>query len=254
VNKSQTARQYLHPGNAALFQTLLIPIDEEREMEMLSPFQFPYVPAADRTPTPPPDALQPGMLARVLDEIDHGLLLLDLTGRILHTNFPGRRELTNGRALRSVDGMLCTSQPGSQPKLRQALKDAERDYRSIVELDDADDPLSLAFIPLAALHGSSTVDTVLVMCSRRLGCESLTMQMFARSKRLTRAEQNVLARLCAGHGAEEIACLEGIRMSTVRTHIKNVRQKTGSSSIREVVHRVSRMPQIVSALRIVGES
>ncbi len=75
------------------------------------------------------------------------------------------------------------------------------------------------------------------------------MQMFARARHLTRAEQNVLARLCAGHGAEEIACLEGIRMSTVRTHIKNVRQKTGSSSIREVVHRVSRMPQIVSALR-----
>ena len=39
-------------------------------------------------------------------------------------------------------------------------------------------------------------------------------------------------------------------MSTVRTHIKNVRQKTGSSSIRELVHRVSRMPQIVSALRL----
>ena len=109
----------------------------------------------------------------------------------------------------------------------------------------------MAFIPLAAVHGSDTVDTVLVMCSRRPGCEMLTMQMFARARRLTRAEQNVLARLCAGHGAEEIACLEGIRMSTVRTHIKNVRQKTGSSSIREVVHRVSRMPQIVSALRIV---
>ena len=78
------------------------------------------------------------------------------------------------------------------------------------------------------------------------------MQMFARAKHLTRAEQNVLAQLCAGHGAEEIACLQGIRMSTVRTHIKNVRQKTGSSSIREVVHRVSRMPQVVSALRIVA--
>ncbi|MBB3180599.1 helix-turn-helix transcriptional regulator [Variovorax sp. Sphag1AA] len=224
-------------------------------MEMLSQFRFPYVPAADRTPASPPDALQPGMLARVLDEIDHGLLLLDLTGRILHANFPARRELMSGHTLRSIDGMLAASQAGSQPKLRQALKDAERDYRSIVELDeDPEDPLSLAFIPLAALHGASTVDTVLVMCSRRPGCESLTMQMFARSKRLTRAEQNVLARLCAGHGAEEIACLEGIRMSTVRTHIKNVRQKTGSNSIREVVYRVSRMPQIVSALRIASEN
>ncbi len=48
------------------------------------------------TVAPPPDALQAGLLARVLDEIDHGLLLLDLTGRILHANRPARRELTPG--------------------------------------------------------------------------------------------------------------------------------------------------------------
>jgi DNA-binding CsgD family transcriptional regulator len=199
---------------------------------------------------PNPDALQAGMLSRVLDEVDHGLVLVDLTGRILHANHPARRELASARALRNVDGMLSTGDPAWQPKLRQALRDAERDCRSIVELEHASDPLSLAFIPLAALPGGAAIDTVLIMCSRRAGCENLTMQMFARAKRLTKAEQGVLAQLCAGQRAEEIAGLQGIRLSTVRTHIKNVRQKTGSNSIREVVHRVSRMPQIVSALRV----
>lgn len=211
-----------------------------------------FQPTRTEAPTllPMPDALQAGMLARVLDEIDHGLVLVDLTGRILHANHPARRELTAARALRNVDGMLCTSEAAWQPKLRQALKDAERDCRSIVELEHASEPLSLAFIPLAAPNQSGRIDTVLIMCSRRAGCEMLTMQMFARAKRLTKAEQSVLAQLCAGHRAEDIACLQGIQLSTVRTHIKNVRQKTGSSSIREVVHRVSRMPQIVSALRL----
>jgi DNA-binding CsgD family transcriptional regulator len=78
------------------------------------------------------------------------------------------------------------------------------------------------------------------------------MQMFARAKGLTRSEQAVLTQLCAGHRADEIACLHGVRLSTVRTHIKNVRQKTGSTSIREIVHRVTRMPQVVSALRLVA--
>jgi DNA-binding CsgD family transcriptional regulator len=221
-------------------------------MELADDFQIRYVSDTGREVSAvPPDAIQPGMLSRVLDEIDHGLLLLDLTGRILHANYPARRELTAARALRNGDGMLCAAHAGAQAKLRQALKDAERDCRSIVELEHEGDALSLAFVPLAAVHGEGRVDTVLVICSRRPGCETLTMQMFARARHLTRAEQNVLSRLCAGHGAEEIACLEGIRMSTVRTHIKNVRQKTGSSSIREVVHRVSRMPQIVSALRLV---
>ncbi|MEP6719918.1 MAG: helix-turn-helix transcriptional regulator [Variovorax sp.] len=198
----------------------------------------------------PPDALQAGMLARVLDEIDHGLVLVDLTGRILHSNHPARRELAAARALRNADGMLCAGQPAWQARIRQALRDAERGCRSIVELEHASDPLSLAFIPLEPRDTGAEIDTVLIMCSRAAGCEMLTMQMFARAKQLTRAEQNVLAQLCAGHGAEEIAGLQGICLSTVRTHIKNVRQKTGSSSIREVVHRVTRMPQIVSALRL----
>ena len=197
----------------------------------------------------PPDPLQPGVLARVLDEIDHGLLLIDLTGRILHSNHLASRELVAARALCDAGGMLEASRRGSQARIRQALRDAERGCRSIVELEDEMQPLSLAFIPLEPRAPGAALDTVLVICSRAVGCESLTMQMFARARQLTCAEQGVLSQLCAGRRAREIACLQGICVSTVRTHIKNVRQKTGSSSIREVVQRVSRMPQIVSALR-----
>ncbi len=212
----------------------------------------PAQPAPSTVTAAAPDPLQAGMLARVLDEIDHGLLLVDLTGRILHANHPARRELAAARALRSAGGMLNAGLPEWQARIRQALKDAEHDCRSIVELDHASEPLSLAFIPLGSGAVGAPVDTVLIMCSRRPGVEMLTVQMFAHAKRLTKAEQNVLTQLCAGHGAEEIACLQGICLSTVRTHIKNVRQKTGSGSIREIVHRVSRMPQIVSALRLVA--
>jgi DNA-binding CsgD family transcriptional regulator len=148
--------------------------------------------------------------------------------------------------------MLCADGPSGPSKIRRALKDAEHDCRSIVELEAAGEPLSLAFIPLAMLHGCATVDTVLIMCGRRSGCEMITMQMFARAKRLTPAERDVLSQLCAGRRTEEIACLQGICVSTVRTHIKNVRQKTGRGSIRQVVNDISRMPQIVSALRLAG--
>jgi DNA-binding CsgD family transcriptional regulator len=206
-----------------------------------------------RTDVPTPDSLQAGLLARVLDEMDHGLLLVDLSGRILHANRPARRELVGGRALRDVDGILSATQPAWHAKLRQALKDAERDCRSIVELDPEGETLSLAFVPLAVLRATAAVDAVLIICSRRSNCETLTVQMFARAKRLTPAEQAVLTQLCAGRGAQEIACEQGIRVSTVRTHIKNVRQKTGRGSVREIVRELSRMPQIVSSLRLVGQ-
>ncbi|MBU1359030.1 MAG: LuxR C-terminal-related transcriptional regulator [Gammaproteobacteria bacterium] len=220
----------------------------------MNPMSFqPFVqPAADREDgVPAPDALQAVLLSRVLDEIDHGLILVDLTGRILHANYAARRELATGRALVNADGMLGTREASAQARIQRALKDAESDCRSIVEVDHPSEPLSLAFIPMAVLHGSRSIDTVLIMCSRRAGCETVTMQMFARAKRLTPAEQAVLSQLCAGRRAEQIAGLQGVCLSTVRTHIKNVRQKTGRSSIRELVHHVSRMPQIVSALRLV---
>jgi DNA-binding CsgD family transcriptional regulator len=198
---------------------------------------------------PIPDGLQAGILARVLDEIDHGLLLVDLTGRVLHANHRARRELTAGRTLRSDDGLLSAAQPAALVRIRKALKDAQHDCRSIVEIEHATEPLSLAFIPLGGQAGAP-IDTVLVMCSRGAGVETLTIQMFAHAKRLTKAEQGVLAQLCAGQRAEQIACLQGVCVSTVRTHIQKVRQKTGSGSIHEIVQRVSRMPQIVSALRM----
>jgi len=198
---------------------------------------------------PPPDSVQAAMLSRVLDEIDHGLILVDLTGRILHSNHPARCELISAQALCDRDGMLCGSDEVRQRQVRQALKDAAHDGRSIVELEHPAASLSLAFIPMASLPGGR-IDTVLIMCSKRQNCATLTMQMFARANRLTRAEQNVLRQLCDGHRAEEIAGLQGIRVSTVRTHIKSVREKTGSSSVREIVHRLARMPQVVPAVRM----
>lgn len=212
---------------------------------------YPAQPEQIAVTAPAPDALQAGVLARVLDEIDHGLFLVDLTGRILHANHQARRELASAKALRDEGGLLSACDLAGQTRVRKALKDAQHDCRSIVELEHATEALSLAFIPLGGGYGGGRVDTVLVMCSRRAGVELLTIQMFANAKRLTKAEQGVLAQLCAGHAAEKIACLQGVRLSTVRTHIQKVRQKTGSGSIHEIVQRVSRMPQIVSALRLV---
>ena len=61
----------------------------------------------------------------------------------------------------------------------------------------------------------------------------------------------MLTQLCAGCRVEDIASLQGVQLSTVRTHIKSLRQKTGASSIREIVRRMACMPQMTSVLRLV---
>ena len=211
------------------------------------------VPAASEPAPRLPEAMLAALFSRALDEIDHGLLLLDLGGRILHANHPAQRELATQRALRvGQGGVLCAASGTGHARIRLALHDAERDCRSIVELEHAEEPLSLAFVPLAGGRAGGAIDGVLVICSRRTGVQPLTLQMYARSRGLTPTEQSVLAQLCAGKAAEEIAERQGICLSTVRTHIKNMRLKTGASSIRDIVHRVTRMPQIVSTLRMVA--
>ena len=79
---------------------------------------------------PPLEAAWPALFAAALDEIEHGLLLLDLSGRILHANHPARRELASQRVLREGQGgALCASNGTAHARIRLAMHDAERDCR-----------------------------------------------------------------------------------------------------------------------------
>jgi len=62
-------------------------------------------------------------------------------------------------------------------------------------------------------------------------------------------EQQVLAALCDGQRAKEIAVRLAIGEATVRTHVNNIKTKTGCASIVDIVKQVSRLPPMVAALR-----
>ena len=75
------------------------------------------------------------------------------------------------------------------------------------------------------------------------------MHAHAREHGLTRRESQVLAALCDGLRAKEIAARLEIGEATVRTHLKNVKAKTGCTSVVDIVKQVSRLPPMVPALR-----
>jgi DNA-binding CsgD family transcriptional regulator len=58
----------------------------------------------------------------------------------------------------------------------------------------------------------------------------------------------VLAALCDGDDPSGIARRFGVAVSTVRSQIASIRQKTRSTSIRELVRQVAVLPPIVSAI------
>ena len=64
----------------------------------------------------------------------------------------------------------------------------------------------------------------------------------ARLVGLTDAEATVAAMLCVGRRAEEIAERRMVSMPTVRTQIRAVFDKTGTTRQRELVRLASRLP------------
>jgi len=187
-------------------------------------------------------------LACMLDEMDHGMLLVDGRGCLHHANQPARRELAEATCLIADNRQIRAADPMQQGLLLTALGDARRGRRRLVDLGAADSPLPVAVVPLGDAQGDEP-GLVLLVLGKRRGCESLTVDFFARTQGLTAAEARVLHALCKGRRPKEVAREHDVAISTVRTQISSIRTKTQTASIRELVHRVVALPPMAPALR-----
>ncbi|HSV51022.1 MAG TPA: helix-turn-helix domain-containing protein [Burkholderiaceae bacterium] len=228
-------------------------------------FARPY--AQPRTSGPD---LHAHLLLRLLDELDYGVLLITPEGQIQHANHLARHELATGNLIRNEGGQLVASKAcrtsngrfasGSEDRLPVESQARETSrllglaaraalgHRSMVELSNTSHALAMAFIPLGSPYESES-QTVLVLFGKRQLCEAVTMSFFARSCGLTPAEETVLRALCDGMDVDDIARSHGVAESTVRTQVRVLRAKTSSTSIRELIRKVSTLPPLVPAVR-----
>ena len=195
-------------------------------------------------------------LMRMLDEIDYGMVLLDVKGAIWHVNHLARAELGRGQILHAEEGRLCTRIPGKQAALDYAVHRAGQGTRSMIDLrtrgpDQVETGTSLAMVPMG--HPAEAVGgalPVLVITSRHVLCEQISLHFFAQSFGLTGAEKSVLSGLAKGMEVQEIADQKNLAVSTVRTQVKQLRGKTQSNSIRELMGKVSTLPPVVSSIKL----
>jgi DNA-binding CsgD family transcriptional regulator len=193
-------------------------------------------------------AFEAGLLLRMMDEVDHGMLVIDGDGALRHANHLARFEMAQSRFIMSHGQLLLGSTTQFSQQIEQATKQALKGHRQLVSLQSDDRELSLAFVPLShALE--SDAPTVLVMLSRQNVCENLAVRMYARANHLSPSEEAVLIALCKGYTIPEIAAEHRVAVSTVRTQIKALRTKTGCTSIRMIMLRVNSLPPVMSALR-----
>lgn len=217
------------------------------------PFHTGRVPPAAQAPGPAGPAPAPGpalraalsvrAMARVLDVVDYGLLLVADDGQVLYVNAAGQADLDDGHALQIDSGWIATVQPDDAPLLAAARQDAaRRAMQALLTLHGrSGDPVAVAVVPLAE---PGELPMTLLVLGRRQACEELSHAAFARHHGLTPTEARVLLGLCDGLRPADIARSQGVQLSTVRTQIAGLRTKTGCRNIGQLVSLIWRLPPL----------
>jgi DNA-binding CsgD family transcriptional regulator len=214
-----------------------------------------------------PAGLSAAALTAALDEIDYGLLVVDLpTGRLRHANRQALDECRRHGTLDLSDGFVAVPDVTGHRSFLGALSQALQGRRSLLSLrshlelaqgdtaagdtsepDAASNYVTVAVVPMP--RDADQAQALLVF-GKRPGADALSVGFFARLHGLTPTEDTVLLSLCRGMKPAAIADQHGVAISTVRTHVNSIRLKTGTSSIRDLVHKVATLPPMASALRI----
>jgi DNA-binding CsgD family transcriptional regulator len=187
------------------------------------------------------------LLIRMLDEIDYGMLVVDGAGALRYANQLGLREVAAGGRLRLAAGRIAAASTHEHGVLAAALLDAQRGRRRLFSLGQHTDAVSVAVVPMPA--DDDAADTLVLLVFGKSRADTLTIDFYAHSHGLTSAEQAVLKGLCGGLRPKELASRHGVAISTVRSHICNIRTKTRATSIRELVERIAVLPPITPVVK-----
>ena len=208
-------------------------------------------------------------LAAIPDEIDYGMIVVNRDAAVQYRNRAAHRELLEHRALSVVHGVLRVHDLREARAVEEAIHAAaDRGLRRMLTLDGGQGPQSVAFVPIGPAPAFSDAPSgatapvaappltsvrrsalVLVLLGKRGVCAPLSADVFARYHGLTNSETSVLSGLVQGHLPSTIARLHGVALSTVRTQLQSIRNKTGARRVQEIVARMASLPPLVTTLR-----
>jgi DNA-binding CsgD family transcriptional regulator len=185
----------------------------------------------------------PDVLSMLIDVLAHGLVVLGERGQLVHANQIARMELNRGRVLYKAGDEVHAVTSADNKTLQLALGKAGAGKRSLINVSGSGLSLTLAVVPLKP-ETDSRKTRVALFFSRAEVCESGMFGFFARNYGLTQTEEQVLTILCRGLSTPEIAVQLKVAVSTIRSHVRSLCAKTGSSGVRELVNRVAVLPPV----------
>jgi len=188
--------------------------------------------------------------ADTLDGIGAGMLLVDATGRVMHANRAGHAMLAKSDVLHAASGRLVASDPQTDRALADIFATAGN--------GDAAIGVKGVALPLLARDGERYVAHVLPLTSgtrRRAGANYRAAaalfvhraaldgpsppEAIAKAFKLTPTELRVLLAIVEVGGVPEVAETLGIAETTVKTHLHQTYQKTGTNRQADLVKLVA---------------
>ena len=187
-------------------------------------------------------------ITSAFNEIDIGILVLSEGSEVCYANRAALTELSRDHALKIVDHRILAREARDAAKLTSALGEAaSRGFRKLLVLGNRETQTTVAVVPLACPRIFGGAD-VMLMLGRRDFAAPLAVEAFARSRGLTLAETRVLLALCDGKAPQEIACEAKVEISTIRSQIISIRQKTGASNLRTLLAQIAALPPFTGIL------
>jgi DNA-binding CsgD family transcriptional regulator len=187
---------------------------------------------------------QVAAFADTLNGLSSAIFLLDASCRIVHANTAGENLLDMGDVLRSINGQLVARDVQAGRALRDAFADgrAPAADRRCVALPMAarDGEHYIAhLLPLTALTRATVGRSVAALFVRRAELDSPSGDVIASTFELTPAELRVMLSIANVGGVAETAAALGVAESTVKTHLRHVFSKTGTSRQAELIKLIA---------------
>ena len=186
----------------------------------------------------------------VLDGLSSGMILVDANGRIVHTNNAGNAILDAADFLRAVCGRLVANDLAINAALREILVAAS--------VGDAALGVKGIALPLTAHDGERHVAHVLPLTSgarreaglaynavaalfiRKASLEPFSPpEVIGEMYKLTPTELRVLLAIVDIGGVPEVAAALGVAVTTVKTHLSRLFEKTGVARQADLVKLVA---------------
>jgi DNA-binding CsgD family transcriptional regulator len=186
---------------------------------------------------------------QVIDRLSIAVFLVDSSGLVRHANPSGQALLRDGGALRSRNGRLSTQHPHEQTALLAAIAAGATGSQSVALTSASGEPLVASILPLdegfRREASGSPYAAAAVFINNPPGRFEWPGEMMAKLFRLTGAELQILFALLDGATIQQSADRFGIALSTVKTHLKRIFAKTGTSRQIDLVRKAEQlMPQV----------